>query len=70
MELNSLGVTSRLLTDGGQQERDLAKFYRASSQAVAYKWLRTSALLERIATRFERLAESHDQDSERFDWDR
>lgn len=68
--LNKQGVTVRSPTDGGQQERDLAVFYRASSQAVASKWLRTSALLDRIAKDFEQMAERHDESAERWEWER
>jgi hypothetical protein len=68
--LDKHGMTVRSPTDGGQQERDLAAFYRASSQAVAPKWLRTSALLERIAKDFEHIAERHDESAERWQWER
>jgi hypothetical protein len=68
--LNNQGLTVRSPTDGGQQERELAAFYRASSQAVAFKWLRTSALLERIAKDYERMGERHDQMVERWEWER
>ncbi len=68
--LNKQGVTVRSPTDGGQQERDLAAFYLASSQGVASKWLRTSALLERIAKDFEQMAERHDESAERWEWER
>jgi hypothetical protein len=64
------GLTVRSPNDGGQQERDLAAFYRASSQVVASKWLRTSALLERIAKDYEHMAERHDQIAERLEWER
>ena len=68
--LNKQGVTVRSPTDGGQQERDLAAFYRASSQAVASEWRRTSALLDRIAKDFEQMAERHDESAERWEWER
>jgi hypothetical protein len=68
--LNKQGVTVRSPTDGGQQERGLAAFYRASSQAVASKWLRTSALLDRIAKDFEQMAKRHDESAERWEWER
>jgi hypothetical protein len=67
---NSRGVTTRSPGDGGQLEREEAAFYRASSQAVASKWLRTSALLERIAKDYESMAIKHDQDAERLEWRR
>ncbi len=65
---NNHGITTRAPTDGGAQEREWAAFYRASAQAVAAKWLRTSSVLERIAKDYEQLAERFDQDAERVQW--
>ena len=49
---------------GAKQRRRVA-----SSQAVSSKWLRTSALPERIAKNYEQMAERHDQNAERFEWE-
>lgn len=65
---NSRGVTSRAMNDGGAQERDLARYYRQSSEATALEWPRTSALLEQIAESYEHEGTRHDEDMERRDW--
>ena len=67
---NRRGVTTRLPTDGGAQERDLVERYRGYSKATALEWPRTSATLERIARSYEEDARWHDEDAERLDWHR
>jgi transcriptional regulator with XRE-family HTH domain len=64
---NRRGVTVRLPTDGGQQERELAAQYRADALAC-FAWPRTQALLERIAESYVREATREDQDAEQRDW--
>lgn len=58
--LNSRGVTTRGVYDGGQQERDEAKQYREWSGAVRAKWPRTSRILRDIADSYERDARRED----------
>ena len=65
---NRRGVTVRMPTDGGQQERDLAGQYRADALACAFTWERTKAVLERIAEGFEHDATREDQGAEQMDW--
>ena len=65
---NRRGVTTRLPSDGGAQERDLVKRYRDFAAATALEWPRTSAVLERIARGYEEDARWHDEDAERRDW--
>ncbi len=65
---NRRGATMRGMTDGGAQERDLAKTYRGWSRNTALEWPRTSALLERIASSYENEARRHDEDAERNQW--
>jgi hypothetical protein len=65
---NRRGVTVRLPTDGGEQERILAAQYRADALACAFTWQRTQTVLERIAERYERDAASEDQGAEQMDW--
>lgn len=65
---NSRGVTSRLPSDGGAQERDLAQYYRRCSEETALEWPRTSALLEQLAKSYEQEGVRHDEDAERRDW--
>ncbi len=65
---NRRGVTTRMPTDGGDQERDLATRYREDAKACALLWPRSSALLERIASSYEADAEREDQSAEQGDW--
>ena len=62
--LNSRGVTSRGVYDGGQQERDLAAQYRDWSTITASKWPRTSRILRRVSDRYERDARRQDAEAE------
>jgi hypothetical protein len=64
---NRRGVTVRLPTDGGQQERELAAQYRADALACM-SWPRTQAVLQRIAEGYERDAAREDEDAEQRDW--
>jgi hypothetical protein len=65
---NRRGVTVRLPTDGGQQERELATRYRADALACAFTWPRTQSVLERIAEGYERDGMRQDQSAEQRDW--
>jgi hypothetical protein len=65
---NSRGVTTRGLTDGGIQERELAKRYHAFARETSLKWPRTSAVLENIATGYEEEGRRFDEDAERNQW--
>ncbi|GAJ30743.1 helix-turn-helix domain-containing protein [Acidomonas methanolica] len=65
---NRRGVTTRMPTDGGAQERVLARRYRDDAKAHALLWPRTRALLERIASQYEADAKFEDQTAEQGDW--
>jgi transcriptional regulator with XRE-family HTH domain len=65
---NRRGVTTRMPTDGGGQERSLAAIYRADAKASALLWPRTRAVLERIADGYEADAAREDQSAEQRDW--
>ena len=65
---NRRGVTTRAMGAGGDQERTLAKQYREWSEAAAFDWPRTSAILENLAKSYEHEAKVHDDDAERLDW--
>ncbi len=65
---NRRGVTVRLPTDGGEQERALTAQYRADALACAFTWERTKAVLERIAGSYERDAAREDEGAEQRDW--
>jgi hypothetical protein len=58
--INSRGVTTRGIYDGGQRERGLARQYRDSSGLVRVRWPRTARILRE-------LAESYDRDARRED---
>ena len=56
------------LDDGGAQERILSGRYRGWAEAFATEWPRTSAVLVRIAEKYEHLGKFQDEHSEQFDW--
>jgi hypothetical protein len=58
--VNSRGITSRGVYDGGTQERALATRYRDWSRQTASKWPRTSRVLRLLAESYERDARQHD----------
>jgi excisionase family DNA binding protein len=62
--LNSRGVTTRGVYDGGQQERDLAALYRDWSTEMTSRWPRTTRILRRISDRYERDARRQDAEAE------
>lgn len=64
--LNSRGVTSRGLEDGGVQELKLAADYRAKAEALADGAPRVAALFRRIAVSYESDARRNEEDAERF----
>jgi hypothetical protein len=66
--VNRLGVTTRLPTDGGAQERVLAVRYRKNAREVAHEWPQTAALLERIAKGFDADSKREDEEVERREW--
>ena len=62
--VNSRGVTSRGVYDGGRQERELASRYRKWSKETADKWPRTSRILRSLADTYEHDAQHHDARAE------
>lgn len=64
--VNSRGVTSRGLEDGGDQEVQLSAEYRAKGEALADTAPRTAALFRRVAASYERDARRNEDDAERF----
>jgi len=65
---NRRGVTTRLLREGGDQERELATRYQNYSKATALGWHRTSAVLANIARSYEADARMQDDSVEKLDW--
>lgn len=64
--VNSRGITSRGLEDGGDQERKLAANYRAKAEALADSAPRTAALLRRVAASYDSDARRNEADAERI----
>jgi hypothetical protein len=62
--LNNRGVTVRLPTDGGEQERTLVKRYQNDAKRMSARWPRTAAVLRAIAASYQRSAIEHDQQAE------
>jgi excisionase family DNA binding protein len=62
--LNSRGVTTRGVYDGGRQERVLAALYRDWSTATASTWPRTARLLRAVSDSYERDARREDAKAE------
>ncbi|WP_250454484.1 helix-turn-helix transcriptional regulator [Caballeronia sp. ATUFL_M2_KS44] len=65
--VNRLGVTTRGIYDGGEQERALEAKYRRAYEALS-EWPRTAAVLDELARNFAADAEREDQRVERRQW--
>lgn len=63
---NSRGVTTRGLTDGGEQERELSARYRSLSEKISDAWPRTARILRGIAERYSAEAEFQDEQVRRY----
>jgi hypothetical protein len=63
---NQRGVTTRGLTEGGVQERDLVRRNREEAARLSDEWPRSAAILRDIADDYEREARRSDEDAERF----
>jgi hypothetical protein len=61
---NNRGVTTRLPTDGGSQEREMVAHYEQAARAVGDQWPRTAAVLRRLAATYGREAEHEDLSAE------
>lgn len=64
--VNSRGITSRGLEDGGDQELKLAADYRAKAEALADIAPRVAGLFRRIAVSYESDARRNEEEAERF----
>ncbi|WP_440713732.1 hypothetical protein [Gordonia sp. FQ] len=64
--VNSRGVSSRGLEDGGEQELKLAADYRAKAEALADEAPRVASLFRRVAGSYESEARRNEEDAERF----
>jgi hypothetical protein len=61
---NNRGVTTRLSTDGGEQERILAEKYAKDAKQLGLQWPQTSAVLRKIADEYSRQAAKEDLSAE------
>lgn len=64
--VNSRGITSRDLDEGGDQERELATKYQEKAEAFSDSSPRVAAIFRRVADSYEREARCHEADAERF----
>lgn len=61
---NNRGVTMRMSTSGGDQERELAQRYRGYADQIGDLWPRTAAVLRNLADGYVRDAEQEDVNAE------
>lgn len=61
---NSRGVTTRMPTDGGAQERALAERYLKYAEIVSDQWIRTASMLRKIAASYTADARREDTSAE------
>lgn len=64
---NQRGVTTRGMNDGGEQERELVKKYRAYAAKCKVAWPRTALALRRIADNYDAQAKWQDENVEARD---
>ena len=64
--LNKRGITSRGLTDGGQQEYDLAAKYESWASAVQATHPRTASVLRHMAERYREEGRRNDEEARRY----
>jgi hypothetical protein len=62
--LNSRGVTSRALGEGGGQERKLSASFRESANALRMQWPEAAAVLDRLADSYQQRAAEEDAEAE------
>ena len=62
---NSIGVTSRELLDGGEQERNRAARHREQADRLHDRWPRAAAVLHEAAEQLESVARRYDDEAER-----
>jgi hypothetical protein len=63
---NNRGVTTRGLTDGGQQERELASKFRGWEARIRDRWPRTAAVLRSLAEDYEAQGRWEDEQADRI----
>ena len=63
---NNRGSTSRSLTDGGKQERELAGRFDQWASLIRDRWPRTAAILSSVAKEYRAQGQAEDEEAERF----
>jgi hypothetical protein len=63
--MNSRGITTRGVYDGGSSERQLAAGYREDAAALEARWPRTAEILRRLQRSYERMADEEDDEAGR-----
>ena len=63
---NNRGVTSRSLTAGGEQERELAGQFETWTSMIQDMWPRTAAVLDAVAQGYRSQAQAQDEEADRF----
>jgi hypothetical protein len=63
--MNSRGVYTKSIGEGGKQERELAETYTKHASASVTKWPRTAAVLRSVATDYRARADHADQAAKR-----
>lgn len=63
---NKRGVTSRGMTEGGDQERTIAATYENFANQIADEWPNTARLLRRVADGYRREAKENDEEAQRI----
>jgi len=58
--INRRGTVTKAMTEGGQQERDLAQMFSRHADKCKIDWPHVSAVLRKLATRYELHAQSED----------
>jgi hypothetical protein len=66
--VNKRGATWRRPTDGGVQERELAKNYRKLAKNLRLEWPHTAGVLEQLSQHYARDGVDSDDDADRFQW--
>lgn len=64
-QVNSRGVVTKAVFEGGTQERQLAQKWRDMAEKLGFRWPRTRAMLERIASYWETDAKHEDDRAEK-----
>ncbi|MEN6620116.1 MAG: hypothetical protein ABFD50_00995 [Smithella sp.] len=64
-QFNSRGVVSKELYEGGKQERIIAMKWQSWAEKMDIKWVRTRAMLERIASGWSAHAKAEDERAEK-----